>query len=333
MKNIAPFTFVLCLALLSACLLRSDATQAQSSRNLTKADIDRMMSELSNWGRWGKEDQRGAMNLVTPAKRQAAARLVREGVSVSLSHDSNAEAAADNDNPFEHTMVATGETGDGTWAVEKFGVLFHGYQHTHLDALCHMFWQGKMYNGYSQSEVTRNGAGRLAITNLKEGIFTRGILMDIPRLKGVPYLEPGTAIYPEDLDAWIKKAGLKLQPGDVIFIRTGRWAARAARGPWNIGESAAGLHASCGPWLKRHDVSILGSDAASDVLPSGVSGVTHPIHQLVLVAMGMNILDNCDLEALGDVAAKRNRWEFLLTASPIALSGGTGSPLNPIATF
>ncbi|MDX2032557.1 MAG: cyclase family protein [Blastocatellia bacterium] len=333
MKKIAPFTLVLCLALLSVCFVELDAMRAQSSRNLTKADIDRMMKELSNWGRWGKEDQLGAMNLVTPAKRKEAVKLVREGVSVSLAHNTNSETAADNDNPFEHTMVASGESAESMWAVEKMGVLFHGYQHTHLDALCHMFWQGKMYNGYSQADVTRKGAGKLAITNLKDGIFTRGILMDIPRLKGVPYLEPGTAIYPEDLDAWEKKAGLKLQPGDVVFIRTGRWARRAAGGPWNIGENAAGLHASCAKWLKQRDVAVLGSDAASDVLPSGVPGVTHPIHQMVLIAMGMNILDNCDLEALSEAAARRNRWEFLLTTAPIAMVGGTGSPLNPIATF
>ncbi|MFN0086765.1 MAG: cyclase family protein [Blastocatellia bacterium] len=333
MKIIASISFVFCLALLSVFLLTPDGTRAQPPRNLNKADIDRMMSELSNWGRWGKEDQLGAMNLITPASRKEALKLVKEGVPVSLAHDANTENAPDNDNPFEHTMMMSGENAGGMWAVDKVGVLFHGYQHTHLDALCHMFWQGKMYNGFSQADVTRKGAGKLAITNLKQGIFARGILMDIPRLKGVPYLEPGTAIYPEDLDAWVKKAGLKLQPGDVLLIRTGRWARRAAGGPWNIGVNAAGLHASCAKWLKQRDIAVLGSDAASDVLPSGVPGVTHPVHQLVLVAMGMNILDNCDLEAVSEAAARRSRWEFLLTTAPIPLVGGTGSPLNPIATF
>jgi kynurenine formamidase len=190
-----------------------------------------------------------------------------------------------------------------------------------------------MYNGFSQQEVTRSGASKLAITNLKQGIFTRGILMDIPRLKGVKYLEPGTPIYPEDLEAWEKKAGLKLAAGDAVFIRTGRWARRAEKGPWDIGNNSAGLHASCARWLKSRDVALLGSDAASDVLPSGIEGVTHPIHQLALIALGVNIFDNCDLEALSAEAAKRKRWEFLLTASPIPLTGGTGSPLNPIATF
>jgi kynurenine formamidase len=196
-----------------------------------------------------------------------------------------------------------------------------------------MFWNGKMYNGFSQEEVTQKGAAKLAIQNLKRGIFTRGVLVDIPQLKGAKYLEPGTPIYPEDLEAWEKKAGLKLTAGDAVFIRTGRWAQRAEKGPWNVAASSAGLHASCAKWLKARDVALLGSDAASDVLPSGVEGISHPIHQLALIALGVHIFDNCDLEALSEAATTRKRWEFLLTAAPIPLTGGTGSPLNPIATF
>ena len=333
MKIIQLLALVLTFAFATGGLLGAGPTEAQTARPLTKADIDRMMNELSNWGRWGKEDQLGAINLITPVKRRQAAALVKEGFVVSLARETNTEKAEDNSEPYEHTMTLTGAGNPSSFSLDNFKISFHGYQHTHLDALCHMFWQGKMYNGFSQAEVTRGGAGKLAITNLKDGIFTRGILMDIPRLKGVPYLEPGTAIYPEDLEAWEKKAGLKFSPGDAVFIRTGRWARRAALGPWNVSQKSAGLHASCATWLKQRDVALLGSDAASDVLPSGVPGVSHPIHQLVLVAMGMNIFDNCDLEALSAAASKRNRWHFLLTAAPVPLSGGTGWPLNPIATF
>jgi kynurenine formamidase len=305
----------------------------QSQRTLTKADVDRMMTELSNWGRWGKEDQLGAINLITPAKRKQAAALVKEGVSVSLAHDVEKERAADNSNPFQHTMTLTGANPASQFSLDAYSVNYHGYAHTHLDALCHVFYQGKMYNGFSQEEVTQKGAARLSILNLKQGIFTRGILIDVARLKGVPYLEPETPIYSEDLEAWEKKAGVKVSSGDVIFIRTGRWARRAALGPWDVSRHSAGLHASCARWLKERGVAILGSDAASDVVPSMVEGVTLPIHQLVLVALGVHIFDNCDLEAISEAAAKRNRWEFLLTAAPLAVPGGTGSPLNPIATF
>jgi kynurenine formamidase len=304
-----------------------------SQNNLTRADIDRMMKELSNWGRWGKGDQLGAVNLITAAKRKQAASMVREGVSVSLAHETNIQTAPDNPQPYAHVMTLSGVGNRGQFSLDSIGVSFHGYQHTHLDALCHMFWQGSMYNGFSQEEVTKEGALKLSITNLKLGVFTRGILIDIPRLKAVPYLEPGTAIYPEDLEAWEKKAKIKASPGDVIFVRTGRWARRAAVGPWDLSRSSAGMYASCATWIKRRDVSIIGSDVASDLLPSGIEGVSHPIHQLTLVAMGVYIFDNCDLEALSEACAARSRWEFLLTAAPIPVAGGTGSPLNPIATF
>ncbi len=327
--------FSVVAVLIFGLLLSTSAIQSAtpSPQKLTKADVDRLMQELSNWGRWGKEDQLGAINLITPAKRKQAVALMKEGISVSLARDTNSATAADNPQPYEHSMTLSGVGNRGQFSVDKIGVSFHGYQHTHLDALCHMFWQGKMYNGFPQEEVTKEGASKLAISNLKQGIFTRGILIDIPKLKGVPYLEPGTAIYPEDLEAWEKKAKIKVTAGDVIFVRTGRWARRAAVGAWDVSRNSAGLYATCARWIRQRDVAMIGSDVASDVLPSGIEGLSHPIHQLTLVAMGVYIFDNCDLEALSEACAKRNRWEFLLTAAPIAIEGGTGSPLNPIATF
>lgn len=306
---------------------------AQNPHATTKADVDRLMKELSNWGRWGKNDQIGAVNLITPAKRKEAALLVREGVSVSLARDAETEKAADNPAPFGHKFTYTGAKPLGQFVLDNYSVDYHGQAHTHMDALCHMFYQGKFYNGVSQNTVTDKGAQQLAITNFKNGIFSRGILVDIPKLKGVPYLEPGTAIYPEDLDAWEKKTGLHIASGDIVFIYTGRWARRAAKGAWNAGAQAAGLHASCAKWFKARDIAMIGSDLGTDVAPSQVDGVEEPLHQLFLIAMGTPIFDNCDLEALSKAAAFRNRYEFLLTAAPLSVPGGTGSPLNPIATF
>jgi kynurenine formamidase len=318
-------------AILCAVLL---PLAAQSPRNVTKADVERWMTELSNWGRWGKQDQLGALNLITPAKRKAAAALVKEGFSVSLARDTETERAADNDSPFGHEMNNTGANPlMGSYAMDTYTVSYHGWAHTHMDALSHLFYNGKMYNGFSQQEVNKQGAGKLAILNVKSGIFTRGILIDMARFKRVPYLDPRQAIFPEDLDAWERKTGIKVSSGDVVFIRTGRWARRKEKGPWDISNNAAGLYATCAKWLKDRDVAMIGSDAASDVMPSGVAGVMQPIHQLMLNAMGVAIFDNCDLEAVGDAANQRNRWEFLLTAAPLAVTGGTGSPLNPIATF
>ena len=318
--------------MLLASTLLPLAAQAPS-HNTTKSDVDKWMKDLSNWGRWGKDDQIGAVNLITPAKRKEAAALVKEGASVSLARLTEMDKAVDNENPFKLEMNWTGANTPGQFSLDTLHVLYHGFAHTHMDALCHMFYQGKMFNGIPQSVVTAQGSSQLGIQNFQKGIFTRAILMDIPALKGVPYLEPKTPIYPEDLEAWEKKAGVKVGSGDVIFIRTGRWARRAVKGPWDIGSESAGLHASCMKWVHDRDVAMVGSDAASDVMPSMVPGVVQPIHQLLLIAMGVPIFDNCDLEAISAEAGKRKRWAFLLTASPIPVKNGTGSPLNPIATF
>ena len=305
---------------------------AQSSRNLNKSDVDQMMKDLSNWGRWGKDDQIGTVNLVTPAKRKQAAKLVREGITVSLEHLIDFEKSADNQLPFVHEMTATGDHAT-MFSGDRYSVAFHGYSHTHMDALCHMFYDGRMYNGFAQTEVTKTGANKNDIAGFHNGIVTRGILIDIPQLKGVPYLEPGDAIYPENLDAWLKKTGMKVEAGDILLIRTGRWARRTAKGPWAVGQGAAGLYPTAVEWIRKRDIAVLGSDGVSDVLPSKVQGVFQPIHQLMLVALGTPLLDNLDLEALAETANRLHRWNFQITLAPLAVPGGTGSPLNPIATF
>jgi kynurenine formamidase len=320
------------LTVFTVCLFASRAS-AQEEKNMTAVDVERLIKECSNWGRWGKEDQLGTLNLITPGKRREAAKLVTRGLSVSLARTAETKVASDNPKPFGHTMLATG-LGDGPWAMDNYSVSYHGVAHTHMDSLCHLFFRGRMYNGFSREEVRESGAARLSIDNVKTGIFTRGLLVDVPRLRGVKYLNPGEPIYPADLEKWEKVTGLTVKPGDVVFIRTGRWACRADRGPWDPKvDGMSGLHASCAKWLKNGDIAMLGSDAAADVIPSGIEGVTHPIHVLTLHAMGVHIFDNCDLEALGNTCGKLKQWEFLLTASPIPVKGGTGSPLNPIATF
>jgi len=326
-------SFALLAITMTVVLSMGEAAVAQSREKMTKADVDALIAELSNWGRWGEDDQLGALNLITPEKRKAAAALVREGISVSLARNVEKKQAVDNPDPFKHTMLLVGRGSDSPWASDNISVAFHGYAHTHMDSLCHLFYRGKMYNGFSRDEVMQSGAAKLSIDNIKQGIFTRGILIDIPRLRGERFLEPGSAIYPEELDAWEKHAGLKVESGDVVFIRTGRWKRRDLTGPWDIERGLAGLHASCARWLKQRDIAMLGSDSASDVIPSGIDGVTHPIHLLTLHAMGVHIFDNCDLEDLSETTGRLQRWDFLLTASPIPVEGGTGSPLNPIASF
>jgi kynurenine formamidase len=325
--------FPLVLLLLGALMLSGVEMMSQSGKAvLTKKDIDQMMTSLSNWGRWGKKDELGALNLLTPTKRREAADLVKEGVTISLARNA-IKVKEENSEPFDHRMVETGTQATSESSSDVYSVQYHGYTQTHLDALCHLFYQGKMYNGFTQQEVSAKGASKLSVIQAKNGIFTRGVLLDLPSLLGVDYLKGAQAIYPEQLEAWEKKTGVKITSGDALLIRTGRWARRAAQGTWNVEGDSAGLHASCLPWIKKRDISVLGSDLAADVMPSGVEGVRMPVHQVIIIAMGVPILDNCDLEELSKSCVKRKRWDFLLVVAPLAVDGGTGSPVNPVATF
>ena len=299
---------------------------------LSKDDVDKMIHSLSNWGRWGKEDQLGALNLITPQKRKQAAALVKEGVSVSLARDVIKEKAFDS-SPFVHKMLKTGQPPETLSSGDEYSVAYHGFTQTHLDALCHLFYKGQMYNGFSQTEVADKGALKLSVINMKNGIITRGVLLDFPRLWGVKYLKGRQTIYPKDLDEWERRTNVKIETGDAVLISTGRWKRYEKEGEWDAMRDSAGLDVTCMPWLKKRDVAVLGSDLATDVSPSGIRDVLMPVHLISIVAMGVPILDNCDLETLGETAASRNRWTFLLTVDPLAVNGGTGSPVNPVATF
>ena len=267
------------------------------------------------------------MNLITAATRKKALSLAKTGQTVSLVHNPLTEKADDNTSPFEHTM-------NPGFTTDTYRVSYHGYSHSHMDALCHILYKDQTYNGYARAVVnTDKGCTKLGIENLKQGLITRGVLIDIPRLKGVPYLEPGTAIYQEDVEAWEKMAGVKIASGDAILLRTGRWARREKVGPWAVGRSAAGFHASIIPFIKQRGVAIVGSDDAAEVTPTLVQGVALPVHTLLITALGINILDNQDLEALAETCAKLKKWEFMLTINPMPITGGTGSPMNTIATF
>ena len=313
----------------------SPAGAQNARRDSTSQDFVRLQKQLSNWNRWGANDQMGAVNLITPAKRKAALGTVREGVSISMARNAETKEAVDNPTPIVRKTTRTGASQPKTGIAstsDTFFISYHGMAHTHMDSLCHFVYDGKIYNGYSSDVVGEDGAAKNSIINFKNGIITRGVLMDMARYKGADWLEPGTPIYPEDLEGWEKRAGVKVQAGDVMIVRTGRWARRDAQGPWPP-QQLAGLHMSCAPWMHARDVSILGGDDAQDVLPSQVAGISQPIHELCIVVMGMPIFDNLDLELVSREAEKRKRWDFLVTASPAAVPGATGSVLNPIATF
>jgi kynurenine formamidase len=320
-------------ALTLVLIFAAGTATAAAAPEVSRAQFDRWMKEISNWGRWGEDDELGTLNLITPARRLAAMALVKEGITVSMALPLNTRKDDLNQNPFEQQLT-TGEFGGHQVAGDRYAVEYHGFAHSHIDGLPHFAHDGKMYNGVPFRSLTAAGAPRLGIHHAgAEGVVTRGVLVDMPRHLGVPYLEPGTAIGVSDLEAWEKASGVTIGAGDVLLVRTGRWVKVARDGQWNFLESAAGLHASVARWLKDRDVAVIGCDGVSDVMPSGVEGLVNPLHELVLVGLGMPILDNLDLEAVADAAHQRNRSTFLFIGAPLRVVGGTGSPLNPLAVL
>jgi kynurenine formamidase len=363
-QPISRRTWLVSAAAWAAVSHEARAAQPQYPKNLTSADIEKWMEELSNWGKWGKDDQLGTLNLITAAKRKAALALAKEGTGVSMALDADLPPEGSTGGPLPSQAPGGPRGGGGgagtrggvgggprsTWTltsrppgpdprpqpayvVDTIAVSYHGNNSTHIDAPSHMYYKGQIYNGYPQTSYTDRGAGKDDVMGMKNGILTRGVLFDIPKLKNVPYLGDTEAIYPEDLEAWEKKAGFRVESGDAVLVRTGRWVRVKEKGPLNLNQAAPGMYASCAKWLRERGAALLGSDVVQDVRPSQVEGVNQPIHQLALWAMGMPLIDNADLDALSEATAQHRRWTYLLTINPLRVPGATGGPVNPIAVF
>jgi kynurenine formamidase len=297
---------------------------------LSADEIAAFHRTLSNWGRWGDRDQLGTLNLISAEKRVGAARLVRSGRSVGCARSLPTQPAPDNPQPAVHLMMATGADG---WGADYIALAPHGFATSHIDALCHVLHEGRLYNGYPADRVTAHGALDLGIQELRHGVVSRGVLLDVPRARGVEFLEPGEPVFIDDLERAESAGAVRVEPGDVVLLRTGRWRAREVRGPRPAGDGLAGLDASCLPWLHERGVAALGCDGVSDVLPSRITGASLPIHSVAIVAMGLHLLDNLQLDVLADACRAEDRSEFLLTIAPLVLHRGTASPVNPIAVF
>jgi kynurenine formamidase len=308
------------------------------AKTYTTAEIAELLQKVSNWGRWGADDQRGALNYISNQKRAAAARLVRTGETVSLALPLATNPARDNPTPVTHLMIRSGSVGHplGSWGcADYFAIEPHGLATTHLDALCHHFYQGKMYNGFDYTEVDFQGAHKCAIDVARDGIISRGVLFDIPRIRQVGWIAPGDAIFPEDLEAAERAQRVEVGEGDVMLLRTGRFKLRRAQGvSASTGMKMPGLHASCLEWLHQRKIAVLGSDAVSDVLPTPYEPpLRMPIHTGTLVMMGVHLIDNADLEPLAEKCAGTGRYEFMFSLLPLILERGTASPANPVALF
>ncbi|MFN0089603.1 MAG: cyclase family protein [Acidimicrobiales bacterium] len=303
--------------------------------------------ELSNWTRWGADDRLGTLNHITPEKRVQAAGLVREGVSVSCAWDlrTGRQPGATVEN--QRYMLSTGlgldeegrrgllSGGRGGGAQEFIGMVFHGLDVTHLDSLAHLFWDGKMYGGVPASMVSdRQGALKHDVLAVSNGVTSRGVLLDVARLRGVDVLAADDHVFPEDLEAAEEAAGVRVEPGDVVLLRTGESGARRTEGRnYNANKPRSGFQAACLPWLHERGVAMIGSDVAQDITPSGYKVVTMPIHMVGIVAMGLWLIDNCQLEDLADTCNRLGRWDFQFVLAPIRFQGVTGSPTNPLAIF
>ena len=310
----------------------------------TEAEVLGWYTSLSNWGRWGQDDELGTLNLITPKKRAQAAALVREGITISCSRTLRFEAIPDNPVPPQHFMLRSGEGAAServgrSNARDAFLIAPHGHTITHLDAPSHTFVRSDpaapwtMYNGKPRNLVKTEGAMAGSIELVGEGIVSRGVLLDIARARGVSWLEATDPVFPDDLEAAEAAQGVRVEPGDILFVRTGFPKQLAERGPSAAAGSMTGFQAACLPWLRERDVALIGSDTANDVAPTQYPGLgtNGAVHGVGMGAIGLWLLDNPDFEALADTCARLGRWAFLATIAPLKLERGTGSPVNPLA--
>lgn len=303
----------------------------------TTDELDRMFEELKNWGRWGTDDQRGALNHLTDERRAAAATLVRSGESVSLAHDLGSEPSPENPQPARHLMLAAGDALDANGipgyqaARDHIALDVHGLSTTHVDALSHMFVRGEMFGGRPASEVRSDGARANTVMSMADGVVGRGVLLDVARALGRDFLDTGSVVTVADLQATEAAQGVAVGPGDVLLVRWGREARRRARRTF---DGLSGLHAECLPWLHRREVAVLGSDGISDPMPFvGTPQWPFPVHQIGITAIGLHLVDNMALDALAGRCAAEGRWEFLFAMSPLRVPTATGCPVNPVAVL
>ena len=309
----------------------------------SEAQVLEWMTSLSNWGRWGDDDQKGCLNLITPEKRKQAAALVQDGVTVSCSRPISTEIQPDTRFQVQRYMVDSGEGRDTDpperrlvrrGASEFIGMVFHGQTITHIDALSHYSWQGKLYNGKLSSLITsREGAQTHSIEVAAQGIVTRGVLLDITRVRGTDWLDPTDPVMPEDLEAAERLEGVRVEEGDILLVRTGNYRMHLETGRVPNTQPMTACQVACTPWFKERGVAMLGTDTSNDVRPSHYATVTAPLHTVSLVTMGMWLIDNTNLEQLAEACMVRGRYEFMLSLGPLVLQNVTGSPVNPIAIF
>lgn len=307
------------------------------AKPVTRAEFDEVYQTCSNWGVWGPDDERGAANYITPEIVRDAAGLIRSGRTVSCSWALDTQAGPDNPKPVLHHMtilqdIHLGDSGDTRFTGDFVGIEFHGEAHSHIDALCHVVYKGRTHNGFPIEQVANSsGASKQTVDVVREGIVGRGVLIDIPRLRGTKWIEPGEAVMADEIEAALTAQGLELRQGDIVFFRTGHARKRLDEGPWEAADAKAGIHTTAMPLFHRAKVAAMGFDGDGEAVPANCEGIKHPIHVLGVNAMGLYFLDGLFFEDLVQACEQEGRFEFYCVIAPLRLAAGTGSPVNPIA--
>jgi len=304
---------------------------------LSAAEFRALYRRVKRMSLQGPADRRGALNNTSATDVVAAASGVWRGHVVSLAAPVESQVAPDNPDPAVHQMTHTGTSpvpaAGLSFAMDRLAMNIHGNADSHIDALCHVIFDGTLYNDISADAVTAAGATELSIEEASGGIVGRGLLLDIPRVRRVPWLEPGDHVMAGDLIAAEAAQEVRIEPGDLLFIRVGHRRRRAALGPWDVANARAGLHPAALEFLAERRIAVLGSDGNNDTAPSAAEGVAFPVHVLAVHAMGLHLLDWLQFDGLAAACEELNRWSFLCVIAPLRLRAATGSPVNPIAIF
>tara|TARA_B100001250_G_C19753450_1_gene768937 strand:- start:506 stop:1465 length:960 start_codon:yes stop_codon:yes gene_type:complete len=296
-----------------------------------KQSFDSLFRKLDNTGKWSLNDRIGTINYITNEKVKSSLKFVKKGVSVSLSFKISEDSLAPNNFNSDKLSRYSHETNElnfngYNWVTDNFSISYHGHTHSHIDALNHLSHNGFYYNQQKSPD-------ELGIENLENGILTKGILIDLPLLKGKEFIKAGYKISIQDILEFEKKFNVKIEKGDILLIRTGRWKQKKITGEWDFLLKSTGLHFNVMQLLGDRKISVLGSDGTNDSKPPLIKEEGSPIHKLSIVAMGMPLLDNLNLEQLSKKAKLFSTWEFLVSVQPLKIDKGTGSPVNLIAIF
>ena len=303
-----------------------------------KKVYDKLFEKVSNKGKWGNEDKKGTVNYIDENKILNALKLPQKGISVSLSFNITQDSSEINHSDFDtitkyNHQASSNEFSGYDWASDEYSISYHGFTVSHMDGLAHLAQDGKLYNDYDASNITPQGFEELGIEAFGDGIISKGVLIDIPLLYGKEYLDAGTKITIMDILKFEEKYNVKIEKGDVVLVRTGRWSEKSIKGDLDYSKVSAGLDYKIASLLDERQVSVLGSDGTNDAQPSGIPEEGSPVHKLALVSMGMPLLDNLNLELISKEAKKQKKWEFFISIQPLRFKGGTGSPVNAIAIF